>query len=256
MNGFLSYVNGSSPLHKLHPLTKMVMSFALCASCFLSGNHVLILCVIGLNLCLFASAGGIARAVSTLLSFVKFSAVLFVLQLFFIKDGTPIFTLPLGITLTYEGVMFSLLFVLRFLASTMPLALMLSVTPVGDISNVLVRNLRVPYRYAFVITTAARFIPLFSEEMSGIMEAQTARGVEFDTRNFIKKIRLLIPLCVPLLISSVRRIENSAISAELRGFNLRTRLSGYKRYSFGANDATILIACAALVAVSASGIWP
>jgi energy-coupling factor transport system permease protein len=192
----------------------------------------------------------------TLLSFVKFSAVLFVLQVLFAGEGTPVFTLPPGITITQEGVMFSLLFVLRFMASTMPLALMLSVTPVGDISNVLVRNLRIPYKYAFVITTAVRFIPLFSEEMAGIMEAQTARGVEFDTKNFIKKIRLVVPLCVPLLVSSVRKIENSAISAELRGFNLRTRLSGYKKYSFGANDAVVIVACAAIIAFSASGILP
>ncbi|MDR3354370.1 MAG: energy-coupling factor transporter transmembrane protein EcfT [Synergistaceae bacterium] len=256
MNGFLGYVNGSSPLHNLHPLTKMIMSVALCAPCFLSGNHLLILGIIALNLCLFASAGGAGRAITTLLSFVKFSAVLFVLQVLFIRDGTPIFTLPPGIVVTREGVMFSLLFVLRFMASTMPLALMLSVTPVGDISNVLVRNLRIPYKYAFVITTAVRFIPLFSEEMLGIMEAQTARGVEFDTKNFIKKIRLLVPLCVPLLVSSVRKIENSAISAELRGFNLRTRLSGYKQYSFGANDVLVIAACAAIIAFSASGILP
>jgi energy-coupling factor transport system permease protein len=76
--------------------------------------------------------------------------------------------------------------------------------------------------------------------MTGIMEAQIARGVEFDTGNFFKKIRLLLPLCVPLLVSSVRKIEGSAISAELRGFNLRGRNSGYKQYRFGPGDAVFL----------------
>jgi energy-coupling factor transport system permease protein len=111
--------------------------------------------------------------------------------------------------------------------------------------------LRVPYKYAFVLTTAMRFIPLFSEEMAAIVEAQTARGVEFDTKNFVKKIRLLMPLCVPLLISSVRRIEVGAISAELRGFNLRNRASGYKRYAFGVSDALSIAACCAVVALCA-----
>jgi energy-coupling factor transport system permease protein len=86
--------------------------------------------------------------------------------------------------------------------------------------------------------------------MSGIMEAQTARGVQFDTRNFFRKVGLLLPLCVPLLISSVRRIEVSAISAELRGFNLRNRSSGYKRYNFSAPDAIALSVCFMIIAAS------
>jgi energy-coupling factor transport system permease protein len=121
----------------------------------------------------------------------------------------------------------------------------------GDISNVLNRYLKIPYKYTFVLTTAMRFIPLFSDEMAGIMEAQIARGVEFDTRNFFKKIRLLLPLCVPLLISSVRKIEGGAISAELRGFNFRTPSSGYKRYGFGLRDLGILLLCGLVVAASA-----
>jgi energy-coupling factor transport system permease protein len=74
--------------------------------------------------------------------------------------------------------------------------------------------------------------------------------VDFDTRNFFKKIRLLLPLCVPLLISSVRRIEGGAISAELRGFNFRGPSSGYKRYPFGLRDIVVLIFCALVVSAA------
>ena len=48
------------------------------------------------------------------------------------------------------------------------------------------RVLHVPYRYAFTFTTALRFVPVFGQEMNAIMEAQTARGVEYDTKNPIK----------------------------------------------------------------------
>jgi energy-coupling factor transport system permease protein len=129
----------------------------------------------------------------------------------------------------------------------MPLTLMLSVTRMSDISNVLNRYPGIPYKYTFALTTAIRFIPLFSSEMEGIMEAQIARGVEFDTKNFFKKIRLILPLCVPLLISTVRKIEGGAISAELRGFNFRTRASGYKRYPFSAADAAFLLLCVLVI---------
>ena len=89
------------------------------------------------------------------------------------------------------------------------------------------------------------------EEMSGIMEAQTARGVEFDTKNAAKKLGMLLPLCVPLLISSVRRTGATATAAKARGFELRTRQSGYKRYSFGAVDLMGFLVSAALIAGAA-----
>jgi energy-coupling factor transport system permease protein len=55
---------------------------------------------------------------------------------------------------------------------------------------------------------------------------------------------------VPLLISSVRKIEGGAISAELRGFNFRTPASAYKRYGFGAGDLGVLILCGAVAAAA------
>ncbi|MDR1916691.1 MAG: energy-coupling factor transporter transmembrane protein EcfT [Synergistaceae bacterium] len=250
MSGFLSYMNGDSILHRLNPLTKLLMSAALCASCFLTHRHSVVIGVIVFNLCMSYSAGGLKRSLAMSVSFIKLALLLFVLQVFFVREGNIILTLPLNIYITDKGALFSSLFSLRLVAATMPLAIMLSVTRMSDISNVLAQKLRIPYKYTFALTTAIRFIPIFSEEMAGIAEAQTARGVEFDTKNFFKKIRLLLPLCVPLLISSVRKIEGSAISAELRGFNLRTRECGYKTYRFGLRDAGALVLTAAIIAAA------
>ncbi|MBP0961887.1 MAG: energy-coupling factor transporter transmembrane protein EcfT, partial [Oscillospiraceae bacterium] len=70
---------------------------------------------------------------------------------------------------------------------------------------------------------------------------------EFDTKNIFRKIGLIIPLCVPLLISSVKKIDSSAIAAELRGFNRRTAKSGYKKYPFGKNDVFAALICAVVI---------
>ncbi|MDR2780663.1 MAG: energy-coupling factor transporter transmembrane protein EcfT [Synergistaceae bacterium] len=251
MKGFLDYVDGNSVLHRLNPMTKLIISFGLCASCFLTQNHAVVAAIALFDLCLGALAGISRRSALIFISLLKLSAALFLLQVFFVRQGNILLVLPFGLRVTDAGVSFSALFALRLAAVTMPLSLMLSITRMSDIANVLVRYLGIPYKYAFVLTTAMRFIPLFTEEMAGIMEAQTARGVRFDTGNFFRKVRLLLPLCVPLLISSVRRIEVSAISAELRGFNLRGRSSGYKRYSFGANDAAALFICVMIIVASA-----
>jgi energy-coupling factor transport system permease protein len=247
MTGLLDYVAGDSFLHRLNPLTKLLFAFILCASCFITGNLYMVLGIIVLNLCMAALGGIIRRSLKILLSLAKLSAVLFVVQIFFVREGEILLRFPLNIYITWKGLLFSLLFVSRLIAATMPLTLMLSVTQMGDISNALNRYFKIPYKYTFVLTTAIRFIPLFSDEMAGIIEAQIARGVDFDTKNFFKKIRLLLPLCVPLLISSVRRIEGGAISAELRGFEFRKPSSGYKRYPFGVRDMGALLFCALVV---------
>jgi energy-coupling factor transport system permease protein len=251
MTGLLDYVAGNSFLHRLNPLTKLILSFGLCAACFVADNLFVVLGIMALDMGLAALGGVFDRSLRTLFSLVKLSLLLFVVQILFVREGVVLLHLPLGIRITEPGLRFSLLFVSRLIAATLPLTLMLSVTRMSDISNVLNRYFRIPYKYTFVLTTAIRFIPLFAEEMEAIMEAQVARGVDFDTKNFLKKIRLLLPLCVPLLVSSVRRIEGGAISAELRGFNFRTPLSGYKRYPLKPGDFAALLALAVVIAAAA-----
>ena len=63
-----------------------------------------------------------------------------------------------------------------------------------------------------------------------------------------KKFSMILPLCAPLLISSVRRTDQTAVAAEVRGYRLRTRESGYKRYPFTGTDLGALICCLALLA--------
>lgn len=247
MKGFLEYCDGNSLFHRLNPLTKLIVSLLLCAVCFVNGSHLFILAVILINICIAASAGIMKLALNLLKGLGKLSVILFIVQVLFIRSGNVLFTIPvINIGITDNGILFSLLLVMRLMAATLPLAIMLSVTQMTDLSNVMVSKLKIPYKYVFSIITVIRFIPVFSNEMSEIIEAQTARGVEFDTKNIFKKIKLVIPLCVPLLISSVRKIDTSAVSAELRGFNLRKSDSGYKKYSFSAKDAAVLAATAVI----------
>jgi energy-coupling factor transport system permease protein len=60
----------------------------------------------------------------------------------------------------------------------------------------------------------------------------------------------MVPLCVPLLVSSVRKTNSAAIAAEVRGFNLRSRESGYKTYPFAPPDYAFLVIGLALIAIA------
>jgi len=251
MKGMLEYSQGTSIIHRLNPLTKMLLAFLLCLSSFVGSHIYTALCIIVINLVIAGMAGISKKALSLLKTLLKIGIILFILQIFFIRTGNIILKLPLNLIITDIGLEFSVLLVLRLVGATMPLVIMLTVTKMSDLTNVFVQKLRIPYKYTFAFITALRFIPIFENEMNGIIEAQTARGVQFDTSNPFKKMKLVLPLCVPLLISSVKRIEGSAISAELRGFNIRGKNSGYKKYNFSAIDYLVMLLSAIIFAVCA-----
>ena len=240
MTDLFQYVPGNTPLHRMNPITKILLTLCICIAAFLTDNLFVLLFLLVFDLLIGVVAGAARKAFSIFRGLFKVS--LFVLQALFVRRGNRLFWI-----ITDEGLLTAASVVLRLLVVCLPLALVLTVTQVSDIANAMVQVLRVPYAYAFTLTTAIRFIPEFMEEMSGIMEAQTARGVEFDSKNFVRKLGMLLPLCAPLLISSVRRTGATATAAEVRGFNLRTRESGYKRYGFGLCDLAALLISAALI---------
>jgi energy-coupling factor transport system permease protein len=244
MKDIFEYVEGNTLIHRLNPVIKILLAFCICVAAFASSSLIFLLALLALNLLIGAAGGVFNKALRLLYGLLKVSIFLFILQLLFIREGRVLF-----LFVTDIGVFTALRLVLRLICACIPLALMLSLTQLNDLTNALVRVAHLPYKYAFTLATAIRFIPLFMSEMAGIMEAQTARGVEFDTGSFFKKMKLILPLCVPLLMISVRKIDGTAVAAEVRGFNLRTRSSGYKSYPLRAADISTVIFCGALIAI-------
>ncbi len=249
MRGVLNYIPGDTFLHRLDPRTKLILALMICVASFLSNQVIFLLLLLALNLMLGALGHVFPQMTRILRGMIKACAFMFILQVLFIQQGNAYFEI-IGIRITDFGVRTAYMVILRLLNATLPLSLMLMVTRLTDLSNALVVHWHLPYQYAFTITTALHFIPVFFNDMQVISEAQLARGVSFDTRNPFKKFALMAPLSVPLLISSVKKTEQAAIAVELRGFNLRTRASAYKVTHMKSMDALALIAGAALIALS------
>ena len=243
MNNLFQYVPGNSLIHRLNPVTKIFLTIAICVAAFISGNLFFLAGLLVVDLLIGIIAGVAGKTWTIFKGLLKIAIFLFVLQILLVRGGTPVFWI-----ITDQGLLTAARVVIRLVVICMPLALVLAVTRVTDLTNSLVQVLHVPYQYAFTLSTAIRFIPQFLEEMAGIMEAQTARGVAFDKAKGLKKFSMILPLCAPLLISSVRRTDQTAAAAEVRGFRLRTRTSGYKKYPFTAVDLGAAVFCALLLA--------
>ena len=236
MNNLFQYVPGNSVIHRMNPVTKIFLTIVICIAAFLSGNLFYLVGLLAVDLLIGVIAGVPGKTWTIFKGLLKIAILL-------VRKGTPVFWI-----ITDEGLLTAARVVIRLVVVCMPLALVLAVPRVSDLTNSLVQVLHVPYKYAFTLSTAIRFIPQFLEEMAGIMEEQSARGVAFDKARGLKKFSMLLPLCAPLLISSVRKTDQTAAAAEVRGFRLRTRQSAYKRYPFTAIDLAAAAFCALLLA--------
>lgn len=246
MVNVIDYVPGATVLHRLNPVAKLALASGIIIATFLAASYPALVGLLVITLALGAYAGVFSRLASLLKVLLPLAAIMLVLQMIFVQGGERL----VGFV-TSEGLVTGSKACLRLLGVALPLVLVLTVTKLTDLANACVEILHVPYRYAFAFTTALRFVPLFGQEMNAIMEAQTARGVEYDTKNPIKKLQLMLPLCIPLLISSVSKTDATALAAEQRGFYLRTRESSYKRYPLQALDFAAIAVAAALIVAGA-----
>lgn len=243
---FLEYVPGESLLHRMNPVAKLLGAVFFAIACFCTSNLVFLAVMLIIGVCLAVSCNMVRQTIGLAKAVFVFSLILAIVLILTTPTGQPLVTLPWGFIGT-GSLLAALTTIVRLIAAAIPLFLVFYVTKMNDITNSVVKVLHVPYKYAFTFTATVRFIPTFMNDMSSIMEAQTARGVEFDQGSIVKKVGLMVPLCVPLLVSSVRKTNSSAIAAEVRGFNLRTRESGYKEYPFSALDVVLLVVSILLV---------
>ena len=103
------------------------------------------------------------------------------------------------------------------LAMTIVFIILLTTTRLQDLTAALVKQIHIPYEYAFMFTAALRFVPDFIAESRTVQEAQACRGLS-TKGNILKKCIHYMGVVQPLMLKSLGRSETMALSLELRGF--------------------------------------
>lgn len=75
------------------------------------------------------------------------------------------------------------------------------------------------HEFAMIMAVALRFVPVLVEELDKIMKAQMARGIDFNEGNLIVRLRKLIPILIPLMVSAMRRSHELALAMDARCYN-------------------------------------
>jgi len=242
------YFPGNSPVHKLDPRTKILAVVLYIVALFLCSSFV----SYGIMLILLAAAikiskvplKSIVNGLKPILLLACFTAILNLLY----TPGETVLLKVWVLTITLEGVhtaFFMVVRIMMLIAGTFLLTYTTSPILLTDGLEALLNPLKkigLPiHELAMMMSIALRFIPTLIEETDKIMSAQRARGADFETGSLIQRAKALIPLLVPLFISSFRRADELAVAMECRcyrGGQGRTRL---RQLKYGSGDGVTLV---------------
>ena len=253
---------GNSLVHRLDPRIKLVLTFAYIIAVFIPKNWV----GLGVAVAFLVTAILLSRippklmlkGLKPVIPLLLFTAII---NLFYV-DGTPLVEFWI-IRITWEGIFTAVFIAVRILCLIAASSLLTYTTSPTTLTDALerlmspLRYIKVPvHEIAMMMTIALRFIPTLIEETDKIISAQKARGADMESGNLLQRAKALVPILVPLFVSSFRRAYELATAMECRcyhGGDGRTRM---KQLRLAARDYLTLLAAVALIAgIVLSNLW-
>ena len=258
------YFPGNSVIHSLDPRTKLMLMIAYIVIVFLVRSMWMFIPVaVFLAMTIVLARVPLGYVVRTLKPMRWLLILMFILNLFLIKTGEPILEVWI-IKITTGGLRQSIFIIIRLvLLVTGTSLLTLTTTPISltdGLEKLLMplTKLKFPaHELAMMMTIALRFIPTLIEEADRIMKAQMARGADMETGSIIRRAKNMIPILIPLFVSSFRRADELAMAMESRcyhGGEGRTKMRVLKMRWRDAASAIITAALAAII-VTAQELW-
>ena len=225
------YFPGDTVVHRLDPRTKIVLLIVFIVALFQAFSWWSYGLVLAATATVMAIGHITPKNIFKGLKPMLFIIVLTALLNIFYTQGTPIVE---GWIVTWEGLGRSAQMILRIvllIACTFLLTYTTSPIALTDGLEKLLnplKRIKVPvHEMTLMMSMALRFIPTLIEETDKIMSAQKARGADFETGSLIRRAKALLPILVPLFVSSFRRADELAVAMESRcyhGGEGRTRM--------------------------------
>ena len=216
------YYPVDSLLHRLDPRVKLLGTLIFIVSLFFANN---IYCYLLATLFLAAVIRLSKVPLSFMLRGLRAVAVLLLISIsfnMFLTPGEVIFQAGF-LKLTKEGLRMAAFMGIRLVYLVVGSSVMTLTTTPNQLTDGMEKGLGFLKRFgvpvheiSMMMSIALRFIPILVEETDKIMKAQMARGADFESGNFVNRIRNMIPLLVPLFVSAFRRATDLAMAMEAR----------------------------------------
>ena len=163
---------------------------------------------------------------------------------------TDLFHLIGPYTVTKEQLFYELNVILKYFA-TIPMALLFILTTDPSEFAASLNKIGVSYKVAYTVSIALRYIPDVQRDYKDISFAQQARGIDLSSKEKLsKRIKNSAAILMPLIFSSLERIDKISLAMELRAFGNNKKRTWYNSRKFGKIDYIFIVILLIIVAIS------
>ena len=260
MINLFNYIERPSPIHALTGASKLVCLLAWSVAAMTSFCTPLLFAMTVASLILFRMAKLKFSDISVVLTlmgvYILMNNVL--IYLFSPEHGcsiyesrTVLFTIVGRYTVTAEQLFYHLNVVLKN-ACTVPIVLLFVCTTNPSEFAASLNRIGVSYKIGYAVALALRYIPDIQREYRDISLAQQARGVEMSSKKagVVSRLKAAGAILIPLILSSMDRIETISNAMELRGFGKNQKRTWYMSRKFSGMDIAFIVGSLLLMVVS------
>ena len=254
----LSYIKKDSPIHKLTGATKLICFLLWTIAAMITYDTRVLIGLFIAGIIVFKISKIKFEDVSFILYFILFFLLLNALLIFVFSpyqgveiygSRTDLFHLIGPYTVTKEQLFYELNVILKYFA-TIPMALLFILTTDPSEFAASLNKIGVSYKVAYTVSIALRYIPDVQRDYKDISFAQQARGIDLSSKEKLsKRIKNSAAILMPLIFSSLERIDKISLAMELRAFGNNKKRTWYNSRKFGKIDYIFIVILLIIVAI-------
>lgn len=212
------FIKRDSVIHRLNPMTKVVLALSLVLVAFLSPWYwtpqiVFVVAIIPLSFIAKVSRQFWNFFLKVILPTVTF---LFMMQAVFLPGESKVIFNLFGLEVTELSIQLALRNATRIATMVSSFTILLLTTHPSELMSDLTRR-GLPGQFAYVIISSLQIIPQMQAKAQTIISAQRSRGLDTES-SFLRRAGAIVPLVGPLVFGSLVEVEERAIAIESRGF--------------------------------------
>ena len=241
----LSYIKRQSPVHELTGTTKLIFFIAWSVASMVTYDTRVLLCLLLISVAIFKVSRIKIRDISVVLGL---AAVFLLMNNLFVYLFSPeygvelygsrtvLFTIAGPYSITLQQLFYHFNMTLKVICVVPVALLFIACTDPSEFAASLA-GIGVSYRIGYSVSLALRYIPDVQREYHNISQAQQARGIDLSGKDkFSTRLKNSVAILLPLILSSLSRIETVSNAMELRGFGKKKKRTWYAKRPMKRND--------------------
>lgn len=255
----LNYLERDSVIHKMTGTTKLAFFLLFTFASMITYNTWVLLVLFAVSLAAFKISHIKYREVRFMMIFMLVFLVLNNLFIFLFdpNQGTTLcgtrhvlFHLFWRYDVTAEQLFYMLNISLKYFVALPVAILFISATNPSEFAASL-NSIGISYKVGYSVAIALRYIPDIQRDYHSISQAQQARGVELGkNEHFFARLKNSVNILLPLILTSLNRIDTISNAMELRGFGKNKKRTWYTKRPFTRRDFIAIAIGVVLLAVS------